>query len=354
MAAAPALSSSSSVEKWSEIDLRDPPHAAAASDKPKHKAFVPTWKTRHLTAMFHNGGGGGNGSENKEPMAASMEGTDQEKDASKSKSKSSWGFDGLKKWKKSGNEEAMAGGDRPENAVPRSLYSECRLEVSPAVAQDAKRAKKCIRSLATMTLLPTWRMIMYCKVVALSIVFSVPLIGIRITGLNLLKVLAENTKKELSAEDQQIETISTRLPVDKSVLKAFFPNICFFSRWAWCDEHGDNVINAAKKEFKERVEEVEKQIGITSGDGWVAFGDNHDENFNPRAFSQHQAAVERGRLMTRLPEFLHEYMANKEKMELLWWLRTKFLADIRMTLDLISNSVREMDDHFTRRFEQLV
>uniref|UniRef100_A0A0E0M4F2 Uncharacterized protein n=1 Tax=Oryza punctata TaxID=4537 RepID=A0A0E0M4F2_ORYPU len=40
----------------------------------------------------------------------------------------------------------------------------------------------------------------------------------------------------------------------------------------------------------------------------------------------------------------------------IWRLRRerKFLADIRMTLDLISNSVREMDDHFTRRFEQLV
>uniref|UniRef100_A0A0E0M4F6 Uncharacterized protein n=1 Tax=Oryza punctata TaxID=4537 RepID=A0A0E0M4F6_ORYPU len=315
MAAAPALSSSSSVEKWSEIDLRDPPHAAAASDKPKHKAFVPTWKTRHLTAMFHNGGGGGNGSENKEPMAASMEGTDQEKDASKSKSKSSWGFDGLKKWKKSGNEEAMAGGDRPENAVPRSLYSECRLEVSPAVAQDAKRAKKCIRSLATMTLLPTWRMIM-CPIDWYQ---------------NYWTELTEGISKlRPSQQGFQWTNLSSR------------------------PSSQNNVINAAKKEFKERVEEVEKQIGITSGDGWVAFGDNHDENFNPRAFSQHQAAVERGRLMTRLPEFLHEYMANKEKMELLWWLRTKFLADIRMTLDLISNSVREMDDHFTRRFEQLV
>uniref|UniRef100_A0A0E0M4F1 Uncharacterized protein n=1 Tax=Oryza punctata TaxID=4537 RepID=A0A0E0M4F1_ORYPU len=227
LAAAPAPSSSS-VEEWSEIDLRDPPHAAAASDKLKHKAFVPTWKRRHLTAMFHNGGGGGNGSENKEPMAASMEGTDQEKDASKSKKKSSWGFDGLKKWKKSGNEEAMAGGDRPEHAVPRSSYSECRLEVSPAVSQDAKRAKKKLHTatgdddsasdLANDKVLQSG-----CSL------HRVPLIGIRITGLNLLKVLADNTKKELSriqAEDQQIETISTRLPVDKSVLKAFFPKQC--------------------------------------------------------------------------------------------------------------------------------
>ncbi|KAF0905737.1 hypothetical protein E2562_008808 [Oryza meyeriana var. granulata] len=305
-AAAPA--SSSSVEEWSEIDLRDPPPAAPASDKPKHKAFVPPWKSRgkkeqdanrpplaqvdqnaasvlmaesspsgkpekgkrrHLTAMFHNGG------ENKEP-AASMEGT-EEKDVAKGKKKSSWGFDGLKKWKKAaGNEEATAGGERPECAAPRSSYSECRLEASPAVAKDAKRAKKKLHTTTSDD---------------------------DASDLANDKVLVENTKKELSRiqaelsstnrnlnfSDQQIEAISTRLPVDKSDLKTFFPK-------AWCDEHGDNVINAAKKEFKEHVEEMEKQRDIGGDDGWVAFGDNHDENFNPRAFSHHQAAVKGGKV----------------------------------------------------------
>ncbi|XP_052167194.1 uncharacterized protein LOC127784056 [Oryza glaberrima] len=313
-AAAAAAASSSSVEEWSEIDLQDPPPAAAASDKPKHKAFVPPWKSRgkkeqdasrpplapvdqnnsknassvlmaesspseampsaktekgkrrHLTAMFHNGG---NGSENKEPAVASMEGADQEKDTSKSKKKSSWGFDGLKKWKKASNEDATAGGERPEHAAPRSSYSECRLEASLAVAKDAKRAKK---KLNTATGDDDFA-----------------------SDLANDKVLVENTKKELSRiqaelsstnrnlnfSDQQIEAISTRLPVDKSDLKTFFPK-------AWCDEHGDNVINVAKKEFKEHVEEMGKQRDITGGDGWVAFGDSHDENFNPRAFSQHQ------------------------------------------------------------------
>uniref|UniRef100_A0A0D9XGN1 Uncharacterized protein n=1 Tax=Leersia perrieri TaxID=77586 RepID=A0A0D9XGN1_9ORYZ len=35
-----------------------------------------------------------------------------------------------------------------------------------------------------------------------------------------------------------------------------------------------------------------------------------------------------------LAEFLHEYIANKEKMELLRWLKTECLAGISMTLDL--------------------
>jgi hypothetical protein len=171
----------SSAVEWSEIDLRDPPQPPAA-DKPKHKAFASPWKSRggkkdqdasrpplaqvdqnhhpsllmpeispaeaapatgkpekgkrrHLTALF--------GGENKEPATA--EGAEDDKGASKSRKKTSWGFDGLKKWKKAGaggfNEDAPAGSDC---APPRSSYSECRLEASPAVAAspDAKRAKK--------------------------------------------------------------------------------------------------------------------------------------------------------------------------------------------------------------------
>ena len=180
-----------SAEEWSEIDLRDPPPPApaAASDKPKHKAFITPWKSRsnkeqdansasrppmapvdqnnaknasvlmaesspseaapsgkaekgkrrHLAAMFNSGG---NGCENKDP--AGEEGID-DKETAKGKKKSSWGFDGLKKWKKAGcsNGEAAATGEQPERALPRPSYSECRLEASPMAASgpDAKRAK---------------------------------------------------------------------------------------------------------------------------------------------------------------------------------------------------------------------
>lgn len=61
---------------------------------------------------------------------------------------------------------------------------------------------------------------------------------------------------------------------------------------AWCDQHGDGVITAAKKEFKEHVEVMEKQRDITGtgSEGWATFEDiDLDDNFNPRAFSQHQS-----------------------------------------------------------------
>ncbi|KAG8084018.1 hypothetical protein GUJ93_ZPchr0010g11217 [Zizania palustris] len=60
----------------------------------------------------------------------------------KSKKKSSWGFDGLRRWKKAGNEEATAGGERPNYAMSQSSYSECRLEASSAIATDAKEGQE--------------------------------------------------------------------------------------------------------------------------------------------------------------------------------------------------------------------
>ena len=59
----------------------------------------------------------------------------------------------------------------------------------------------------------------------------------------------------------------------------------FFGR-AWCDQHGYGVITTAKKEFKEHVEEMEKQRDITGTEGWATFEDiDLDDNFNPRADS---------------------------------------------------------------------
>lgn len=53
------------------------------------------------------------------------------------------------------------------------------------------------------------------------------------------------------------------------------------------------MITAAKKEFKEHVEEMEKQRDISDSEGWATFDDiNLDDNFNPRAFAQHQSDSE--------------------------------------------------------------
>lgn len=46
------------------------------------------------------------------------------------------------------------------------------------------------------------------------------------------------------------------------------------------------MITAAKKEFKEHVEEMEKQRDITGSEGWATFEDiDLDDNFNPRVQS---------------------------------------------------------------------
>ncbi|KAL5201899.1 hypothetical protein ABZP36_036253 [Zizania latifolia] len=102
----------------------------------------------------------------------------------------------------------MAGGDRPYYAALRCSYSECQLEASPAVATDAKRAKK---KLHTAT-------------------------GDDDSASDLVndKVLVESTKKELPRIQAELSSTNRNLNL------------------AWCDEHGDRVINAAKKEFKEQ------------------------------------------------------------------------------------------------------
>jgi hypothetical protein len=114
----------------------------------------------------------------------------------------------------------------------------------------------------------------------------------------------------LACRDQQIEAISTKLLVDKSDLKTYFPKYArfgssaiqidkttmfpvFLTRWhwscrAWCDQHGEGVITAAKKEFKEHVEEMEKR-DMTGDEGWATFEDIDHDDFNPRAFAKHQS-----------------------------------------------------------------
>ncbi|KAG9456210.1 hypothetical protein H6P81_000718 [Aristolochia fimbriata] len=112
------------------------------------------------------------------------------------------------------------------------------------------------------------------------------------------KVLGDNIKKELSRiqgelsagnqnlcfSDEQIEAISTRLPVDKTDLKKFFPK-------SWCDRYGEIVLDVVRKEFKDHVGEMETLRNATrekrriSSARWVAFGEDENENCHPNLFS---------------------------------------------------------------------
>ncbi|XP_031480250.1 uncharacterized protein LOC116250624 [Nymphaea colorata] len=111
------------------------------------------------------------------------------------------------------------------------------------------------------------------------------------------KVLGENIKKELSRiqselctknpnhnfSNEQIEAISTRLPVDKSDLKKFFPK-------SWCDSYGDVVLDVVKKEFKDHVSEMESLRKEATKENqvdckkWNAFREN-DENCSPNVMA---------------------------------------------------------------------
>ncbi|KAL8037424.1 hypothetical protein ABFX02_11G038800 [Erythranthe guttata] len=77
------------------------------------------------------------------------------------------------------------------------------------------------------------------------------------------KVLGERIKEELSRiqtelgakspnvylTDDEIETISTRIPVDKADLNKYFPK-------SWCDEYGDIVLDVVRKEFEYHMRET--------------------------------------------------------------------------------------------------
>ncbi|XP_068652449.1 uncharacterized protein [Aristolochia californica] len=112
------------------------------------------------------------------------------------------------------------------------------------------------------------------------------------------KVLGDNIKEELSRiqgelsagnpnlcfSDEQIEAISTRLPVDKTDLKKFFPK-------SWCDRNGEVVLDVVRKEFKEHVGDMETLRNAAwekrrlSSARWVAFGEEENENSHPNLFS---------------------------------------------------------------------
>ncbi|PWA78047.1 hypothetical protein CTI12_AA218820 [Artemisia annua] len=98
--------------------------------------------------------------------------------------------------------------------------------------------------------------------------------------------------------DDQIEVISTRLPIDKADLKKFFAN-CFSRIVAnldgnfkkWYDQYGETVLEVVRKEYKDHVNEIKnmsiaikKEQKKTVEQRWTTFDDD-DENRHPNLFA---------------------------------------------------------------------
>ncbi|KMT03593.1 hypothetical protein BVRB_8g192660 [Beta vulgaris subsp. vulgaris] len=175
--------------------------------------------------------------------------------------KKQWGFDGLKKWKRSNVE------DDESETIPMPL-SERSTDVGGVYMQgpDTKQIRRKLISDGSSS------------------------------GFYIDKVVGNNIKKELSRiqselsstnpnfqfSNDQMDAISTKLPVDKSDLKQFFPK-------SWCERYGDVVLDVVKKEFKDHVGEMENmrkttlERRYTSSKRWTTFED--DENCHPNRVS---------------------------------------------------------------------
>ncbi|CAN1290347.1 hypothetical protein LINPERPRIM_LOCUS20647 [Linum perenne] len=121
------------------------------------------------------------------------------------------------------------------------------------------------------------------------------------------KVLGNNIKKELSRiqaelsttnpnlkfSEDQIEAISTKLPVDKDDLNNFFPK-------SWCDRYGEVVLDVVKKEFKDHVGEMEnmknatREKNLNNSKRWTTFDDEDSENSHPNLFGSNYNSNKHG------------------------------------------------------------
>ncbi|VFQ62959.1 unnamed protein product [Cuscuta campestris] len=173
----------------------------------------------------------------------------KKKEAEKAAKKKQWagGFDGFKKWKKTDPSE--------DETVPLSMAE--------------KSDRKPIKRKAT-------------------------------PDFYVNKVLGENIKKELSRiqtklseknpcvqfTDDQIEAISTTLPVDKADLKMFFPK-------EWCDRYGDEILGVVSREIEKHVAEMgayaQKEKHKSDSKKWETLkeddeDDENEENCHPNMF----------------------------------------------------------------------
>ncbi|KAF3664254.1 hypothetical protein T459_18961 [Capsicum annuum] len=193
---------------------------------------------------------------------------------SKSGGKKQWGFDGFKKWKKNDSEDETAPLSLDEKS-DRGTYLGQLVAEPVGEGPDTKQIKRKLHPNG-----------------APSDFFVDKVLGDSIKK-ELSRIQTELGAKNASVEltDDQIEAISTRLPVDKADLKKFFPK-------KWCDRYGDVVLDVVRKEFKNHVGEmgggnlkgnITKEEEKKNSKRWTTFDDDYeDENCHPNLFAPQQ------------------------------------------------------------------
>ncbi|KAK9268314.1 hypothetical protein L1049_000062 [Liquidambar formosana] len=215
-------------------------------DKVKKKPFRTLFQREQREG---HGGGGDPGPDSEERVAKSA--------------KKQWGFDGFKKWKRSNSEDETAPLPLSERSDSEAFMG--RLVESPiGEGPDTKQIKRKLHSDGSA-----------------SDFFIDKVLGEKIKKeLSRIQSELNTTNPNLQFSNDQIEAISTKLPVDKADLKKFFPK-------SWCDRYGDVVLDVVKKEFKDHVGEMENLRNAArekhgSSTRWTTFED--DENCHPNLF----------------------------------------------------------------------
>ncbi|XP_027072441.1 uncharacterized protein LOC113774996 [Coffea eugenioides] len=214
----------------------------SGGDKGKRKPFRTLFQREQKEGHVSTNGDNGCGSEEKTKSG-----------------KKQWGFEGFKKWKKNDSDDETA----PLALNEKSncgIYNSQLVQSPVGEGPDTKQIKRKLHPDGAPS------------------DFFVD------------KVLEDNIKKKLSQirseldaknhnvhlSDDQIEAVSTRLPVDKADLKQFFPK-------SWCDQYGDVVLDVVRKEFKDHVGQVSVGREKHSSKRWTTFDD--DENCHPNLFA---------------------------------------------------------------------
>ncbi|WJX90430.1 hypothetical protein P8452_72330 [Trifolium repens] len=244
-----------------------------------------------------SGGGGGSEKSKRKPFRTLFHkeqregngGSEVEQRGGKS-AKKQWGFDGFKKWKRNENELDDETAPLPLNQRSDSdAFSASSQSFARTVGDepDTKLIKKKLHYDGSP-----------------SDFFIDKVLGNNIKKeLSRIQTELSSTNPNLKFSNDQMEAISTRIPVDKADLKNYFPK-------SWCDRYGDVVLDVVKKEFKTHVEEMENMRSIArekhggNSRRWTTFDD--DENMHPNLYVNHDNSVR----SSNINPFSHGYAEN--------------------------------------------